>query len=396
MRIRFLINTRASLLSRWFTGILCIVGLSPLFLPSRAFALFTDYRVDAARVPNGSIVVDGKPEVMWADVSSKSYNNTFLFNDYQKIVLLLSDNIRNANPALYYQAPKTGSVTMLAAYDNTALYFFFIVRENFAYNPSSLCTPTNLGSANAPMVFIDPAPWTVTNYGALFSKDGSGLVFGTSPQTVQIAKPTYPADPRIYYRNRTPTQDRFEILSLIPSGVAAISAVHSSQDNLTYGVEMKIPFWSGKPTDFNPGNSMFISWGYNRYDSAKASCDSPPTAYRWAKHYKSYGSADPKPAGWRAGDSTHYDPTRSWDGWGQLYLSPNLLATSDCRNVDMTVWDLTQWRNACGSQATGITPMRKNAYVKNKFESQVWNAQGQIQNNSEHKKTDLLKSRFPK
>jgi len=125
---------------------------------------------------------------------------------------------------------------------------------------------------------------------------------------------------------------------------------------LTYGVEMKIPFWSGKATDFNPGNSMFISWGYNHYpDSVTTNCDAAPIAYRWAKHYKTYAPADAKPAGWRSGDSTHYDPTRSWDGWGRFFLNTNLLSTSDCRTVDMTVWDLSQWKNACSSQTTSVS-----------------------------------------
>jgi len=320
----------------------------------RTFALYLPSIVTAQRVPNGSITVDGKPEIIWADVAAKSEPATLLFSDYQKIVLLLSDNIRNADPGLYFKAPNNGSVTMLSAYDNTALYFFFIVKENNVFNPSSLCaTTTNLSAAHAPVVFVDPSPWTTTDYGALFSKDGSGLVFGTSPKTIEIAKPIFAADNRVYFRNRVAPQDRFEVPSILPNSLSAVSARHSTQDPLTYGVEMKIPFWSGKVSDFNPGSSMFISWGYNHYpDSVTTNCDADPIAYRWAKHYKAYAPADAKPAGWRVGDSTHYDPTRSWDGWGRFFLNTNLLSTSDCRTVDMTVWDLTQWKIACTQNTT--------------------------------------------
>jgi hypothetical protein len=332
-----------------------------LALQVGAHALFLDGPIIAERVANGLIVVDGRPDGVWKTLASRgAVPTTINFSDYQKIVLLQADKIRNADPKLYFTAPNQGSVTMLAAYDNTALYFFFLVKENTIFNPSTLCTATNLWKANAPEVYIDPSPWNPDNFSAYFSVDGSGLLFGTSPKTVQLDKPIYAKDLRSFFRNRLTPPDRFQIPTSIPNGVVAIASAHSPSDSLLVGVEMKIPFWTGAATDFSPGKSMFISWGYNHYPNAgKANCDSTPIAYRWAKHYKSYDPADPdKPAGWRAGDSTHFDPTRSWDGWGQFLLNNGPVFTAGCNFSDTASWDINSWKANCST----VTSVKSTAH----------------------------------
>jgi len=320
-----------------------------LILPSQVSALYLTEMVSAFKVPDGGIKVDGKPDAIWKAVYAVGASSRISFDDYRRIVLLGADSLRNnPDPSKYYQAPKTGSVMMLAAFDNTALYFFFLVAENSVFNPSSLCTVANLWAADAPDVFVDPTPWSPDNYTAFFNKDGTGLVYGTSPKTVQLAMPIYSKDtPRLYYRDRTTPPDRFQIPASIPNGVVAVAA-QSPKSALTYGVEMKIPFWTGKASDFAAGKSMFISWGYNHYpDNVTSTCDSVPIAYRWAKHFKTYAAADPKPPGWRAGDSTHFDPTRSWDGWGQLNLNSHFVDGSNCKFSDTASWDVGIWVSGC-------------------------------------------------
>ena len=240
--------------------------------------------ITAIKVPNNSIVVDGRPDLIWKAIASRSgTKSTLKFDDYSKIVLLQADSIRNSDPTKYFQAPVLGSVDMFAAYDNTALYFFFLVNENTLFNPATLCTATNLWKANAPEVYVDPSPWSPDNYQAFFSADGTGLLNGTSPKTIQLDKPIFSKDSRLFFRNRLTPPDRFQIPASTPNGVLAVASQHSASDSLVVGVEMKIPFWTGTATDFGAGKSIFISWGYNHYpNGAKSTCDSTPIAYRWA------------------------------------------------------------------------------------------------------------------
>jgi hypothetical protein len=126
----------------------------------------------------------------------------------------------------------------------------------------------------------------------------------------------------------------------------------------TLGVELRVPMPT--PGDFTAGKRMFISWGYNHYPVEFGSaCDSLPIAYRLAKHYKTY-SDSPKPPGWLTGDSTHFDPLRSYDGWGRFDLSSGAPVTgSKCRMpLADTTWDLDVWFNSCMSLPTGLQPMR--------------------------------------
>ncbi len=345
-------------MNRWsrlgWTRPVAMLGVMLLLLaPRSAEALYLGGPINAVHVSNGAIKVDGRPELLWKTIAGmekiEPVINTIAFNDYSKIVLLQADSIRNANPAKFFSAPAAGSVTMLAAYDDAALYFFFLVKENSAFDPRTVCSTALMWKGNAPEVFIDPAPWNPDKYTAYFSADASGLVFGTSGNTVQMDKPAYPADTRAYFRNRDRTKtDRFDIPSALPSGVQAAAAYHSATDQGTIGVEMKIPYWGNLTNAFAVGSSMFISWGYNHYpDSAKANCDATPIAYRWAKHYKTYGVVDAKPPGWRANDSTHYDPTRSWDGWGQFTLSAYDPRSINCNGIDTTIWDVGYWQSHC-------------------------------------------------
>jgi hypothetical protein len=356
----------------WRFGLILAVAL---LLYRESNALYLGNGVIAKRVSDGSIVMDGRPDLVWKAIGARLTGaDTISFGDYQKIVLLQSDAIRNANPAKHYLAPAKGSVSMMAAYDNTALYFFFLVKENSFYNPASLCTATNLWKANAAEVYIDPSPWVTVNYNTYFSVDGSSLLNGTSPKTVQLDKPIYPGDTRLFFRNRTTPPDRFQIPVSLPNGVMAISSSHTIKGDSLFGVEMKIPFWTGNPNDFSQGKSMFISWGYNHYPGTSSNCDSTPIAYRWAKHYKTYASYDlNKPYGWRAGDSTHFDPTRSWDGWGQLFLSLEMANGTDCRflSQDTGSWELATWRKNCSSAPTVLRQKSSQPILKNQANSKI-------------------------
>src|SRR4051812_16764423 len=82
-------------------GFLARSVLSIMVFCLGANALYVADGVTAYRVANKSIVVDGKPELLWKGISAlPGAISTSPFNDYRKIVLLQADNIRNANPAL--------------------------------------------------------------------------------------------------------------------------------------------------------------------------------------------------------------------------------------------------------------------------------------------------------
>ena len=334
-----------------------------LGMPGASNALYLDSAIIAYRIPEGKTInLDGKPDSLWKAIAGLNQGfSTISLNDYRRIVLLESDAIRNDDPRKYFQAPGQGSVSLLAAYDSKALYFFFLVRENTAFDADSRCANGDLWRANAPEVYLDPSPWNDSLYQAYFSADAGALTFGTSAKTIQLAKPASLADPsRFYFRDRT-QGDRFA-LRTAPTGVKALTAKRTPSDALTSGVEMAIPFWGGNNQAFGQGSSLFISWGYNHYrDTTGTGCQDNPVAYRWAKHYKTYQAGDPKPPGWIQGDSTHYDPPRSWDGWGRLILSPSQPNVGNCRTMDESLWDVKYWQERCGNAVVGFDPVKSPA-----------------------------------
>lgn len=325
-------------------------------LAGAAHALYHGQGVTAFPIADGAIKVDGKPESIWREISANSGGKSQIqFNDYGKVVLLDPVAVRNAPPAQHFLAPSTGSVTLLAAYDRTFLYFFFLVRENNTFNPST-CSTADLWKAHAVDVYVDPNAWDTTQYRAYFSTDADEASYGTSPKTLQVSKPAWPGDTRKYFRDRT-VGNRFE-LRAASSQLQAICSTRTLSDGNTLGVEIKVPMPT--PGDFAAGKSMFISWGYNHYPvESGLPCDSLPIAYRFAKHYKTYADF-PKPPGWLEGDSTHYDPLRSYDGWGRFELA-NTSAVTGSRcigSVADTTWDLDLWYSACRSQTTTLRPER--------------------------------------
>lgn len=318
----------------WLKRIVLLAGL----LTGLAHALYGPDKITAFRVANNKIVVDGKPDSVWREIAGlQGGTSTIAFNDYSKIVLLGSDALRNANPQDHYQAPDNGSVVFMAAFNDSALFFYFIVRENNSFIPSVAgCGAADLWKAHAAEVYVDPSVFSSTNYTAYFSTDAGDVSYGTSTKTVQMAKPALPAETREYFRDRT-VNNRFALR--YGTEAKAVSAIRTTGDPLTYGIEMRIPFPT--PSDYTAGKSMFISWGYNHFpDTGRASCSAEPIAYRWAKHVKDYADSTKKPPGWRATDKVHDNPLRSWDGWGQFTLENNSpLSGSKCRGWPLTETD---------------------------------------------------------
>lgn len=344
---------------KWVSRIFMVCGL----LSGVADALYQDQYITAARVAERKLVIDGKPDLIWKEIGGRGYYSQIAFSDYEKIVILEPDSVRNAHPSRYYEAPGSGSVTMLAAYDSLYLYFFFIVKENNRFNQTPSCSMADLWRAHAVDVFVDPAAWSTSVYPTYFSADAGEVSYGTSTKTFQVSKPAFPGEIREYYRDRT-VGNRFQLRTLV-SELEGVSAVRTSADANTYGVELRVPIPAAHRADYVDGKSMFISWGYNHYpDGPRATCGENPIAYRWAKHYRTYSAGEPKPPGWRAGDSTHYDPLRSRDGWGRLELSNQTVHTGiRCRaGLAETDWDLGAWRTYCGEVATStaILPAARN------------------------------------
>ncbi len=341
------------------------LGLLLLCLAASADAIYTADAITAFRVPDGKIVVDGKPELLWRALSAQNGAvSTLSFQDYAKLVLLQPENVRNADPSRYVKNPVNGTVSMLAAYDNAALYFLFLVKTKTVVNAKTVClTADNLWKADAPDVFLDPSVWVddSTSYRSYFSADAGGLIFGTSPKTIELAKPLYDKDTRFFFRNRA-SADKFQVVAP-PSGVQAASSRLTASDTSAMVVEMKIPYWGGFSSAYSGKKSAFISWGFNMYpDSLWGNCNGNPLAYRWAKHYVNYDASPTQPPGWRKNDSTHYDPTRSWDGWGKFSLSPSpAIDSNQCRNSSGNVWDLQVWRSSCSIATTSLQTARSLA-----------------------------------
>ena len=111
---------------------------------------------------------------------------------------------------------------------------------------------------------------------------------------------------------------------------------------------------------------MFLAWGFNKVDSAWSNCTPNPLAYRWAKNWVNYDNALEKPPGFHLNDSTHYDPTRSWDGWGALSFSgqqaeEKFCQTGENKDVFNANWDPDHWKSTCRQVAV---PVRSNPTVK--------------------------------
>ena len=349
------LQLRSSRFRRRLPGPLGPVCLVLAFLCGPVQALYTQDAVTAYRVPDGKIRVDGNPERLWRALSLQSGAvATIAFTDMGKLVLLQPQQVRNANPSLYVKNPVNGYVSMLAAYDNAALYFLFLVKTATVVNSKTVCGGgDNLWKADAPEVFLDPNVWMndSTSYRKYFSTDASGLIFGSSPKTIQLSKPLNDKDTRSFFRNRA-MGDRFQVAAL-PAGASVVS-LRSPSDTALVAVEMRIPYWGGLSTSYSPAKSLFISWGFNMYpESLWTNCNGNPLAYRWAKHYLNYDGAAVVPPGWAAHDSTHFDPTRSWDGWGRFNLSAAATVDSTlCSNSPASEWNPTRWSQTCIASVT--------------------------------------------
>jgi hypothetical protein len=334
---------------RFFALLACLIGVS--------HALFTGKPITAFQVPDDRIKVDGNPDTLWKAVYSWGDRSVISFKDFRKIVVLGNPN---GDPSQFIPPPPGDSVFMLAAYDSKALYFYFQAKVATVAKSDPLCnTAETQWKADAAEVFVDPSPWSQDTavYRSYFSADAGGLTYGTSPKTIQLDKPLYDKETRPpYFRSRV-TGDKFQIPATLPTGVQAAS-MHYGKDSTRVSVEMRIPFWGGSSAAFAPGKSMFISWGFNMYPDSlwKKSCaTADPIAFRWAKNYLNYNDASTKPPGWRMDDSTHYDPLRSWDGWGRLTMGYDMVETRTCKFTDSTSWLPTDWdKSGCRGGATEL------------------------------------------
>ncbi len=331
---------------------------------SKGWSLYLNAEISALKLPaNTSIKIDGKPDSIWWAIAAKSGKNSIIdFQDYSKIVLLTNDSVRNLDPAKVYASQDTGNIGLLAAYDNNALYLLFIVHTKSTFNGSNVCTDSNTTAWKGDMVqvFLDPNSWDTSLYKNYFSADEAYAVFGTSLSSIEIDRPLYGLNNLLIYKDRIAT-NRFVARNAKPSGLSLTRLRNSSQvDSNAYAIEMKIPFWGNNPSAFKRGGSMYISWGYNNYlDSMKNDCSDQPIAYRWAKHYKNYDTyplAD-RPAGFILHDSTHFDPTRSGDGWGRLVFDSTSLDPKICRNISIGKWDISTWAINCSSNTTELNQM---------------------------------------
>jgi hypothetical protein len=320
-------------------------------------ALYTAGSITAYQIPDGALNIDGRPDSLWRSLYARDFFTVLNLQDTSKMVILQPVQARNDNPAKYVKNPSPGTVTLMAAYDSKALYFYFLIKVRGFADPKAWgCDASNMWKSDAAEVFVDPLPWTEDpgTYRSYFTTDASGLVYGTSKTTIQVDKPVSNHETSYFYRDRT-TAQRFQSPATLPTNVVVKSSPHLPADTTWVGVEMKIPFWTTTSSDFAPGRSMFVSWGFNQYvDSAKSGCARNPLAFRWAKNVLNYDAEPEQPPGWLLHDSTHYDPLRSWDGWGKLYLESGIMSNL-CRNTDSkfdTDWDPTHWKSSCGYGTT--------------------------------------------
>lgn len=322
---------------RFFALLACLTGVSN--------ALSAGKPITAYQVPDDRIKVDGSPDSLWKSIYDRDDRSVIDFQDYNRIVVLSDPN---RDPSQLIPPPPGDSIFMLAAYDTKALYFYFQAKVATVANSNSLCaTAETQWKADAAEIFIDPSPWSQDTavYRSYFSADAGGLTYGTSPKSIQIAKPLYDKETRpAYFRSRV-NGDKFQIPATLPTGVQAAS-LRYRKDSTRVSVEMRIPYWGGSAAAFAPGKSMFISWGFNMYPDSlwKQSCaTADPIAFRWAKNFLNYNDASTKPPGWRMDDSTHYDPQRSWDGWGRLNFGFGQVDTRSCQFSDTSSWLPADW-----------------------------------------------------
>jgi hypothetical protein len=334
---------------RFFALLACLTGISN--------ALFTGNPIMAFQVPDDRIKVDGSPDTLWKAIYDLEGGSVIDFQDYNKIVVL---NDPNRDPSQLIPPPAGDSIFMLAAYDSKALYFYFQAKVATVAKSNTLCASAETQwKADAAEVFVDPSPWSQDTavYRSYFSADAGGLAYGTSPKTIQFDKPLYDKETRSpYFRSRV-NGDKFQIPATLPTGVQAAS-LRYRKDSTRVSVEMRIPFWGGSAAAFAPGKSMFISWGFNMYPDSlwnRSCATADPIAFRWAKNTLNYDDASTKPPGWRMNDSTHYDPLRSWDGWGRLTLSNEFVDTRTCQFSDTSSWLPADWDNSkCRQQTTEL------------------------------------------
>lgn len=348
--------------ARAVTALLAVVCAQPIH------ALYTAGSINAFRIPDGALSIDGRPDSLWRTLYAQDGYTVLNLQDASKMVILQPTTVRNDNPAKYVKNPSPGTVTLMAAYDSKALYFFFLIKVRGFADPKAWgCAASDLWKTDAAEVFVDPSSWSENpgTYQSYFTTDASGLVYGTSKTTIQVDKPISHHESSYFYRDRT-TAQRFQSPATLPANLLVKSSPHSASDTTWVGVEMKIPFWTTTVSDFAPGNSMFISWGFNQYvDSARTGCTGNPLAFRWAKNVLNYDLQPERPPGWLQGDSIHYDPLRSWDGWGQLQLAgtvSNLCRTSESKSAFDADWDPTHWKSMCGNAVTRTQgPIRLDA-----------------------------------
>lgn len=334
-----------------------LAGLRP------AQALFTQKFISAYRVGPGQIQVDGKPEAIWGGVArAQDGSSSMDFTSHANIILVgKGDSLRNVDPAPLYPNPKPGAVRLLAAYDSLYLYFLFTVEGDAYFGKTENCVDAELWRADALELFLDTSPWSEAHYPYFFSAQDGGGAFGTSERTIQVSKPLNPEEKRVFFKNREADQKfiQREMLQKLP-GFAAKQQVDPSGKKVI--LEMRIPYWAkpsqSQPARFQPGNSHFISWAYNNYlDSFPDNCSEYPVKYSWSKHHKLYPSMpiSARPPGFIPNDSTHYDPTRSYDGWGRLYLHPSTFEGSSCSGEIANPWDFQNW-NGCAAVGLGRRP----------------------------------------
>lgn len=350
--------------ARAAAAFLAIVGAQPVH------ALYTAGSITAFHIPDGALTLDGRPDSLWRTLYAMDGYTVLNLQDTSKMVILQPVQARNDNPSKYVKNPSPGTVTLMAAYDSKAMYFFFLIKVRGFADPKAWgCDASNMWKSDAAEIFVDPSPWSEDpgTYQSYFTTDASGLVYGTSKSTIQVDKPISYHESSYFYRDRT-TAQRFQSPATLPTNLFVKSSPRTASDTTWVGVEMKIPFWTTTASDFAPGHTMFVSWGFNQYvDSARTACAGNPLAFRWAKTFLNYDAEPEHPPGWLLNDSTHYDPLRSWDGWGELMLDAgtvmNLCRTSDSKAKFDSTWDPAYWKSTCKNAVVTQTqgPIRLDA-----------------------------------
>ncbi len=315
--------------------------------------LYTKSHISAFRVLDNAIVIDGQMDPVWKKIANtQSGLEKMDLKDCSKLVNIKASSdykLQNQDPCLDSLSGSEGLITLLSAYDSQFVYLYFLVREVEVFDGSQTCGAPSVWKADAVEIFMDPNPWNEQSYHSIFSKDGSGRWFGTSPLTVQINKPIAPLDWRLFLKDRT-VNDQFDLRSqedFIAGNQFEVKSAVNPIDKRIISLEFKIPHW-GDSLFWQAGDSLYFTFGYNNYTSELfADCSELPRAYRWAKNYKRYGMV--QYPGWRASeDSVHYDPSRSADGWGKMVLQPHVII-ADSEQVVPCILDVN-----CTGEFVGI------------------------------------------